>query len=133
MAKRNTQPIFTNEPLVGSAQATVANANRDGTGTIVVVATGNAQGTRIDLVRLHAIVTTTAGMSRLSLNDGSNVRLWDEIPVTAVTASGTVPAFKAEVVPTEPLVLPNANWTLEASTQNAEAMNIFAHGGHLEA
>jgi hypothetical protein len=129
MAK-STQPIFTRSALLGIAQATVANSNLDGTGTLVTVATGDPEGTRIDLVALRAIVTTTAGMIRLFVYDGANARLLKEIPVTAITPSGTVEAFSAEWQPTEPIVLPDDTYELRASTENAEAMNVFAFGGH---
>lgn len=129
MAKA-TSPIFTHEALLGSVQATVANAGLDGTGTVVTVVTGNAEGTRIDLVRVKATVATTAGMIRLFLDDGVNVRLLHEIPVTAITPGANVAAFAAEWIPSEPLVLPDGTWQLQAATENAEAINVFAFGGH---
>jgi hypothetical protein len=129
MAK-NTQPIFTRTPVIGMGQVAVANPNRDGTGTLVSIVAGDPEGTRIDLVRVEATVTTTAGMVRLFLTDGLTTRLLKELPVSAITPSGTVEAFSAEWVPTEPIVLPDNGWELEASTENAEAINVFAFGGH---
>jgi len=129
MAK-STQPIFTRSALLGMGQVTVANSNLDGTGTLVTVVTGDVEGTRIDLVTVKAIVTTTAGMIRLFLYDGTNTRLHKEIPVTAITPGAAVESFSAEWAPSEPIVLPDSTWELRASTENAEAMNVFAFGGH---
>ena len=88
----NTIPIHIETQLLGKAQVSTANANRDGTGTLGTVATGGSNGTLIQLVRYQAAVTTTAGMIRLFIDDGSNTRLLHEMPVSAVTASGTVAA-----------------------------------------
>lgn len=125
-----TSPVFTHSALIGMDEVVVANPNRDGSGTLVTLVTGNAEGTRIDLIRAVAQVTTSAGMIRLFLYDGVDVRLWKEIPVTAITASATVPAFDAEYQPTEPLILPDETWELRASTEEAEAINVMAFGGH---
>jgi len=73
-----------------SAQISVANTARNGTGTIVSVMTGAANGSRIDDISIVATATTTAGVVRLFISDGSNIRLWQEILVSAVTPSTTV-------------------------------------------
>lgn len=124
----NTQPIFTLTPKIGIAQISTANANRDGTGTLGTVLTGAEFGTRINRVEIQATGTTTAGMIRLFIDDGANVRLWREVTVTAITPSATVVAFTGSIVPTEPLVLPY-NHVLKAATEKAETFNVFAHAG----
>jgi hypothetical protein len=124
----NTTPIFTITPKVGMVQVSVANTNRDGTGTLGTVITGATNGTRINRIDIVAIVTTTAGMVRLFISDGTNHRLWKEVPVTAITPSATVAAFSGSVVPTEPLILPSG-YSLRASTHNAETFNVIAHAG----
>jgi hypothetical protein len=125
-----TSPTFTGTPRVGSAQVSAANTNRDGTGTVVDVLTGVAAGTKVFEVRVHATVTTTAGMVRLYYYDGTNTRLFDEIPVTAVTGSASLAEFDA-VRPYSNLILAGATHKLQASTHNAEAINVFAFGGDL--
>lgn len=124
----NTSPLFTLAPKIGVAQISTANTARDGTGTMGTVITGATNGTRINRVDIKAIVTTTAGMIRLFIHDGTNARLIKEISVSALTPSGTVQAFSAEWVPEEPLVLPSG-YSLRASTHNAETFNVFAHAG----
>jgi hypothetical protein len=125
-----TTPAFTSTPRVGSAQVSAANTNRDGTGTIVDVLTGVAAGTRIFEVDVQATVTTTAGMVRLYYYDGTNTRLIDEIAVAAVTPSASLPAFRA-VRRYENLILAGSTHKLQASTHNAEAINVVAFGGDL--
>ena len=132
---KNTQPIFTKAPLVGMATVTAANANLDGSGAIVTVASGLTEGIRIDVVEVKAIVTTTAGMIRLFLSEDNGVtwELWHEIDVTAVTPGAAVQAFSASYTPTNPLSLATSDDLLGASTENAEEMNVFARGGELAA
>jgi hypothetical protein len=115
-------------PRLGIGQVSAANTNRDGTGTLVDILTGVAAGTRVDRVVVDATVTTTAGMVRLYIHDGTNTRLYAEIPIAAVTVSASVAGFRASIE-TPDLNLPSTSHVLKASTHNAEAMNVFAHGG----
>jgi hypothetical protein len=128
MASSNSVPKFVDGRRVWVGQVSAANPNRDGTGTIVTILTAGNVGSLIELVRVEAIVTTTAGFVRLFIHDGSNYRLYKEIPVTAATPSGTVAAFSAEYIPTQPLAL-QSGYSLRASTENAEAMNVIVTGG----
>lgn len=123
-------PNFSATPRTAVGQVSVANANRDGTGTVVTIFTAGASGSRVDAVTVEAIVTTTAGMVRLFLHDGTNARLFDEIAVSAVTPSGTVAAFRQQNVYSlvQPIMLPNG-WSVRAATNNAETFNVFVHGG----
>lgn len=124
----NTTPRFTETGVLAKGQVTVANANLDGTGTLVTLVTGGVNGTLLELIRVKATVTTTAGMIRLFVDDGSNVRLIKEITVAAITIGASTAAYEAEYVPTGNMVLP-ATHILKASTEKAEAMNVFVQGG----
>jgi hypothetical protein len=106
-----------------SAQVTTANTNRNGTGTIVSVMTGATNGTRIDDIYIVATGTTTAGVVRLFISDGTNIRLWQEVLVPAITPSTTVAVFSAALL-NQALILENG-WSLQASTNNAETFNIL--------
>ena len=106
-----------------SAQISTANTNRDGTGTIVSVITGATNGTRIDDIYIVATGTTTAGVVRLFIDDGTNIRLWQEILVPAVTPSTTVQVWSYTLL-NQALILENG-WSLEAATNNAETFNIL--------
>ena len=120
-------PNLPSTPRLGYGALSAANTNRDGTGTIVDIVTGVAAGTRIDRVVIEATATTTAGVVRLFLYDGSSYRLFYEQLVSAVTPSTSIAAARYEIGFTD-LVLPSASWKLAASTNNAETFAVFAHG-----
>lgn len=109
-------------------QVATANTNRDGTGTLATVTTGTTDGVVIEKVTIKATGTTTAGIIRffVSVDTGTNKRLLTEIYVSAITPSGTVPAFVSEVPALVGLVLKNTSSILYASTHNAETFNIVA-------
>ena len=129
-----TTPNYTNGPRCGIGQATAANTNRDGTGTIATVFTAGASGSRIDKIDAQAVGTTTAGMLRWYIHDGTNARLLFETPVLAITPSGTLPAWRATMQQNGmnpelfPILLPTG-FSLRVSTHNAETFNCIATGG----
>lgn len=130
----NTSPIFPKVPHLGMATISTANANRDGTGTIGDVATGVTDGTRITRITIQATGTTTAGMVRLYLYDGSATKLWKEIAVTAITPSASVAAFiYVLTLLGEEAVMLKSTHKLRASTHNAESFNVIAEGGDFTA
>lgn len=130
MPAANITPLFPVTPVVAIAHLTASNTSLDGTGSNLVTLTPapGTNGGRYEYFRVVAAGTTTAGMIRIFINDGSSKRLWLEIPVTPATPSSTVSAFSAEVIPTRPLVLPSG-YSLVAATENAEVFNVFAMGG----
>lgn len=122
-------PVFIGTPKVWHAAISTANTNRDGTGTLgTIVSAGSAPGSRVDSVRIQAAGTTTAGVVRLFVSDGTNHRLEREVMVSAATPSATVQAWSADVVFRDGLTLPNGS-SLRASTHNAESFNVIARGG----
>lgn len=126
----NTNPIFTATPKIGIGQISTANTNRDGTGTIGTILSAGTYGTRVNRIQIKATVTTTAGMIRIFIHDGSNYRLYKEIPVDAITPSGTVEAFEytLDLQNEDAIILPTG-YSIRASTHNAETFNVFAEGG----
>jgi hypothetical protein len=123
-------PAFASTSRTGSVQVATANTNRDGTGTVVDVLTGVAAGTKVFEVVVQATGTTTAGMVRLYYFDGTNTRLLDEVPVTAVTPSASAAAFRARRV-YDNLIIAGSTHKLQASTHNAETFNVIASAGDL--
>ena len=117
----STTAQYASTPIANGARIATANTNRDGTGTLGTVFAPGANGGRVDEVTIVATATTTAGMVRLYRHDGTNVRLWKEVPVSAVTPSGTVQAFTATIIAT--LIL-GPNESLRASTHNAESFDV---------
>lgn len=121
-------PIFIGTPKNSMAQVTAANTNRDGTGTLVTVYTAGASGARIDRIGITATGTTTAGMVRLFVSDGTLHRLTVEVPVSAITPAANTAAFTTEVVFGAGLLL-QTGYSLRASTHNAEAFNVVITNG----
>ena len=106
-----------------SAQISTANTNRNGTGTIVSVFTAGSSGSRIDDIYIVATGTVTAGVVRLFISDGTNIRLWQEILVTATTPSTTVAVWSYTLL-NQALVIPSG-YSLQAATNNAETFNVL--------
>lgn len=116
------QPQYAATPRAALGQVSTANTARDGTGTIATVFTAGASGSRIDDIAITATGTTTAGMVRLFLHDGTNARMLQEVSVGAVTPSATVQAWTQQLLNLA-LILPSG-WSLRASTHNAETFNV---------
>ena len=118
-----TSAQYASTVRAAAAQVTTANTNRNGTGAIVTVFTAGANGSRIDDISIDAVATTTAGVVRLFINDGTTSYLWQEILVTAVTPSTTVAVWSYTLL-NQALVIPTG-WSLRASTNNTETFNIL--------
>jgi hypothetical protein len=112
-------PTFTDTPKVGIVVISTANTNRNGTGTIGTVFTAGTDGSYISKITIKATGTTTAGMVRLFIHDGTNARLLREVDVSALTPSATVKSFSGEITYSEGLIIPTG-YSLGASTHNAE-------------
>jgi hypothetical protein len=123
-------PVFVGTPKTWHAALSAANTNRDGTGTKATVVSGGANGSRIDRLRAIATAAVTNGVVRLFISDGANIRLHKEIMVTLTTPSATVETWSQDLTFPDGLIIPNG-WSLQAATHNAEAFNVFAHGGDL--
>jgi hypothetical protein len=128
-----TNANYAAAPKTGMGQVLTANTNRDGTGTIATIFTAGSSGSRIDAITLKATGTTTAGMLRLFIHDGTTARLLSEVPVVAITPSSTLPSWESQLNTNTmsqilPIVLPNG-YSLRASTNNAETFNVIAIGG----
>jgi hypothetical protein len=124
-------PIYPKTPATSHGLISAAVTGRTVTGTtgLTQVIAAGADGTRIDSVNIQATATTSAGMVRLWLYSGSgDAILFDEIPVGAVTPSGTVAAFSFTRY-YQTLVLPTG-YSIYASTNNAEAFAVRAFGGN---
>jgi len=108
----------------GLVTISTANPNLDGTGAFgTVIKAADLVGLLIKTIIVKAAQSTTQGVVRLFINDGTNTKLLKEIEVPAVIASATDPTFEI-FVPVNFYL--EANWYLYASTQNAETFNIIA-------
>jgi hypothetical protein len=119
-----SNPQYVGTPKSPSVTISTANANRDGTGTLVTLMTAGTSGSRVDRVNITATGTTTAGMIRFFVNSS----LIREIPVLPVTPSSAVPAWSADVVFDSGLVL-GSGATLSVATNNAETFRVTVING----
>lgn len=119
----STSAQYASTVQVASAALSAANTNRNGTGTIVSVISGATNGTRVDDIYIVANATTTAGVIRLFISDGTNIRLWQEILVTATTPSTTVQVWSYTLL--NQALLLKSGWSLQAATNNAETFSVF--------
>lgn len=114
-------------PRTGVKTISTANMARDGTGAMETVLLAPSTGARIDAVCIQAVDTTTAGMVRLFVHDGTSAFLLTEVPVQAGTPGPASPAWSVQVGTQNnlnfPLVL-GSGCSLRASTNNAETFNI---------
>lgn len=117
-----TTASFVATPINAAINIATANTARDGTGTITNLYTAPTTGVRIDDIWFKAKATTTAGMLRLWLHDGTNFRLWREILVPALTPSGTVASWES-MLSNLGLIL-QTGWSLRVSTDKAESFDI---------
>lgn len=126
---QNTSPVFPLIPQLDFVQFATANTNRDGTGTIADLITGDTDGTKVEWVRIKAQVTTTAGMIRIYIKkSGGSYRLIHEMPVSALTVAASTPAWDDTWTPREPLILESGD-ILAVSTHNAETFNAWGMSG----
>lgn len=121
-------PVFFTTPRIERGVISAANTNRDGTGTVVQFAVGVANGTKVNEIVVKARGTTTAGMVRVFLYNGSTYSLLDEYAVSAITAAANTATFRVSTAYNN-LFLASASWTLVASTHNAESFDVMAFLG----
>jgi len=116
----------------GIAVITTANTALDGTGTLNTniwdVLTAASSGTTIQSVTVKAIVSTTAGMVRLFIYDGTNTKLLTEIKVDAVTKSAVAHSYSQRIDFNGIDFVLKSGWKLRATTQNSETFNVIAEG-----
>jgi hypothetical protein len=124
------EPAFAVTPRVAAVNIATANTNRDGTGTVATLITGASTGTRIAEIVVQARVTTTAGMVRIFLHDGTTFYFFDEVSIAAATVSNSVKGARVSTAYLN-LILPNASWSVRVSTHNAESMDVTALGADL--
>lgn len=124
------EPVFAVTPRLASVNVATANTNRDGTGTVATLITGASTGTRIAEIVCQARVTTTAGMVRIFLYDGTTYRFFDEVSIAAATVSASVKGTRVSTT-YQNLILPNASWSIVVATHNAESIDVTALGADL--
>ena len=89
----NTTPIFALTPKMAVERITVATTDKTGatTANLKTLVTAAADGTKVTQIGFNFVGTSTAGtfLIFISDTDGTTLRLFDEILITAVTSSTT--------------------------------------------
>lgn len=123
-----TAPVYASIPLapILSALAT-ANANLDGTGTLVEIAAGTTDGIVVERVTARASGSTTAGLIRffISIDGGTTKRLWHSVSVDARTPSATASSWSAAIDFLRGVLLKDANTKLYACPTKSETFNVI--------
>ena len=138
-----TTAQFVAAPIIDIAQVTTANANRNGTGTTVLMCSGPTFqagpgiGKRITRGVIEGITANSAGVVRfyLSKDSGTSKSLYLEKSVTSTAFSSNSPGFRSDIPELIGLVLPGASGAelsqIYASTQNTDTFNIIIESGTL--
>lgn len=106
-----------------SCTVSVANPNLDGTGTIVDLATGATNGSRIDGIQIKAEGDVTQGMIRFFLWNGATYDLFQEHQVPSTDGDAVTPMYQSRLELIRQY-LSNAD-KIGVSTENAETFNIY--------
>lgn len=64
-------PVTPNVPVMTGGSITAANTGLDGSGTLILIFTAGANGSRIDRIRANAQGTNTASRASVFVNNGS--------------------------------------------------------------
>lgn len=107
----------------GVGIVSTANANLDGTGTLVTLLTPGIKGTIIKKIIIKATGNTTRGMIRFFKVESASNRLLTEIEIPAKVATSKDQSFTA-VIEADFFI----QGLLKASTENAESFIITVEG-----
>lgn len=119
---------FASTPKLGFGQATTANTNKDGTGSLATLLTAGSSGAYLKKLTVAALTTTTTGILRLfiSTDGGSTKKMFKEYAVTAATPSATVLGFST--TDTLNMVIP-ASAIVYMATEKTETFNCHIEYG----
>lgn len=130
-------PNYAITPALGVGSVTTGDTSRTSPTNVQTILAAGSSGSRIERIDMEGIGATIASMLRLFLYNGTSYFLWAEVPVGAITPSGTVAVWsqtlEAVTAPNKmPLLLPSG-WSLRASindTQTSSGVNVIAIGGN---
>lgn len=129
-----TDPQFAATIQLGSQLLGALETNLQVPTTTSTVLTAGTNGTKIEEIVVKATTTslaatTVAGLVYIFLFDGTTYHLYDDITVSAVTGSATVPPFRASK--TYANLWLKSGWSLRCSqsvTGNASILKVEAFG-----
>lgn len=112
-------------PNTGMVTISTSNKNRDGSGTMGSVITGASNGTVIKSVMIKSQTSTTEGMIRLFVYNGSSSFLVAELSVPNITQSSRDKSFEINL--DLDLFLQSGD-ILKAATEVSQTFNVIALG-----
>lgn len=121
-----TSPQYTAIPRIGMVKIDSTNTSLDGSGILHQVFIAGTNGSRIDEVIVKATESTTTGIVRLFISDGTNSFLLTEISVTQCTISDSIKSFETGIK--LGLIVPNG-MVLMATSTTQTILNIIVCGG----
>ena len=125
-------PYVSGKPKTVVKQLTTANSNRDGsTGTVVDLVSGTAAGVIITSVRIKSRDAVSDGMIRFYVYDGTNARLYDEVPVTATSPTATTKTFEYAWMPPTPITIDGTSARFRGSTEVGEIFDLIITYGDM--
>ena len=128
----NTKPVFPLPASIGKATLTsptavTSRANIAGTTGLTALTATSTNGKRIDRIAIKSKGNSSAGYLGIWLYDGTTSYLIEEIAISAVTASTTVPSFSTYADYSTLVLGPNDR--LYVSVTVAQDLNVVAYGG----
>ena len=129
----NTSPIFALTPELAFATVTAATTDRTGatmTNTVTLL-TAATNGTKITQIGAKVAGTNTATLVLIFVSDssGANFKLYDEIALTAVTASTLVTSQRAVTAYSDLQLKAGQVVKVGTTVATAAGVNIFAIKG----
>lgn len=125
-----TSPSFAVTPRIGTVSIATADTSYTAPTNVGTLLTGAATGTRVAEVVVKCAATSVAAIVRIFLYDGTTYWLFDEVTVTAASASNTVQTLRVSTLYNN-LVLPSASWSLRVTTSISQAVHVTALGADL--
>lgn len=105
------------------------NSFLNGSGSITTIISAGSNGTIVNNVIINATGSTSLGMIRLFINDGSSNFLYEEIHVNANDQTEVVQSFNYTY--NAPILLKNG-FSLGVSTEMGDTFSVIANGNDIE-
>jgi hypothetical protein len=93
----NTTPIFPYKPIYKQVTVNTINNDRSGatTANLYTLITGSTEGTKITQIGVKFQGQCVSGSILVFIESNSTLALFDEIPVSAASASDGVPSYRS--------------------------------------
>jgi len=120
-------PQFAATVRTGAVSIGTADTSRTAPTNVGTLFSAGSNHSRVDEIDIVATGTTTAGVVRIFVYNGSTYYLLREVLVSAITPSTTVAVFSNTIIFSN-LVIPSG-YSIRVTTNNAETFHVTAFGG----